>query len=346
MQFLAQAKIYLQSGKGGNGCISFRREKYVEFGGPDGGAGGKGGDIIFEGCSSLNTLIDFRYKQHFKARKGTDGSGSNCTGAKGENIIIKVPVGTQIISDIDQESILQDITEEGEQILFLKGGNGGFGNTHFKNSMVQAPRRSNPGLEGEEIWVWLRLKTLADVGLLGLPNVGKSSLLSAITNAKPKIGNYAYTTLTPQLGIIRNYDQEIVLADIPGLISDAHKGVGIGTRFLGHIERCKILLHLIDANSIDHLKDYKSIMKEITAYGKGLKDKKQILIISKSDLIEKTKLIKIIKKIEKYTKNSVIVSSSLKKEGLDIIINTLYSFMTEHNKVHNNNKVKEEKWSP
>ena len=194
--------------------------------------------------------------------------------------------------------------------------------------------------------MWLRLKTLADVGLLGLPNVGKSSLLSAITNAKPKIGNYAYTTLTPQLGIIRNYDQEIVLADIPGLISDAHKGVGIGTRFLGHIERCKILLHLIDANSIDHLKDYKSIMKEITAYGKGLKDKKQILIISKSDLIEKTKLIKIIKKIEKYTKNSVIVSSSLKKEGLDIIINTLYSFMTEHNKVHNNNKVKEEKWSP
>ena len=345
MQFLDQAKIYLQSGKGGNGCISFRREKYVEFGGPDGGAGGKGGDIIFEGCSSLNTLIDFRYKQHYKARKGTDGSGSNCTGAKGENIIIKVPVGTQIISDIDKESILQDITEEGEKILFLKGGNGGFGNTHFKNSMVQAPRRSNPGLEGEEIWVWLRLKTLADVGLLGLPNVGKSSLLSAITNAKPKIGNYAYTTLTPQLGIIRNYDQEIVLADIPGLISDAHKGVGIGTRFLGHIERCKILLHLIDANSIDHLKDYKSIMKEITAYGKGLKDIKQILIISKSDLIEKTKLIKIIKKIEKYTKNSVIVSSSLKKEGLDIIINTLYSFMTEHNKVHNN-KVKEEKWSP
>ena len=211
--------------------------------------------------------------------------------------------------------------------------------------MVQAPRRSNPGLEGEEIWVWLRLKTLADVGLLGLPNVGKSSLLSAITNAKPKIGNYAYTTLTPQLGIIRNYDQEIVLADIPGLISDAHKGVGIGTRFLGHIERCKILLHLIDANSVDHLKDYKSIMKEITAYGKGLKDKKQILIISKSDLIEKKELIKIIKKIEKYTKNSVIVSSSLKKEGLDTIINTLYSFMAEHNKI-NNNKIKEEKWSP
>ena len=212
--------------------------------------------------------------------------------------------------------------------------------------MVQAPRRSNPGLEGEEIWVWLRLKTLADVGLLGLPNVGKSSLLSAITNAKPKIGNYAYTTLTPQLGIIRNYDQEIVLADIPGLISDAHKGVGIGTRFLGHIERCKILLHLIDANSVDHLKDYKSIMKEITAYGKGLKDKKQILIISKSDLIEKTKLVKIIKKVEKYTKNSVIVSSSLKKEGLDTIINTLYSFMAEHNKVNNNKKIKEEKWSP
>ena len=343
MQFLDQAKIYLQSGKGGNGCVSFRREKYVEFGGPDCGAGGKGGDIIFEGCSSLNTLIDFRYKQHFKAKKGTDGSGKNCNGAKGQDIIIKVPIGTQIISDTDKESILLDITKEGEKKLFLQGGNGGFGNTHFKNSKEQAPRRSNPGLEGEEIWVWLRLKILADVGLLGLPNAGKSSLLSAITNAKPKIGNYPYTTLTPQLGIIRNYNQEIVLADIPGLINDAHKGVGIGTRFLGHIERCKILLHLIDAKSKDPLQNYKDIIKEITKYGKGLEKKSQILIISKVDLVSEKKLQVIIKKIEEYSKSSVLVSSSVKRIGLNELIDILFAKV---DKLNNNKEIKEEKWSP
>ena len=343
MQFLDQAKIYLQSGKGGNGCVSFRREKYVEFGGPDGGAGGKGGDIIFEGCSSLNTLIDFRYKQHFKAKKGTDGSGKNCNGAKGQDIIIKVPIGTQVISDKDKESILLDITKEGEKKLFLQGGNGGFGNTHFKNSKEQAPRRSNPGLEGEEIWVWLRLKILADVGLLGLPNAGKSSLLSAITNAKPKIGNYPYTTLTPQLGILRNYNQEIVLADIPGLINDAHKGVGIGTRFLGHIERCKVLLHLIDAKSKDPLQNYKDIIKEITKYGKGLEKKSQILIISKADLVSEKKLQVIIKKIEEYSKSSVLVSSSVKRIGLNELIDILF---TKVDKINNNKEIKEEKWSP
>jgi len=343
MQFLDQAKIYLQSGKGGNGCVSFRREKYVEFGGPDGGAGGKGGDIIFEGCSSLNTLIDFRYKQHFKAKKGTDGSGKNCNGAKGQDIIIKVPIGTQVISDTDKESILLDITKEGEKKLFLQGGNGGFGNTHFKNSKEQAPRRSNPGLEGEEIWVWLRLKILADVGLLGLPNAGKSSLLSAITNAKPKIGNYPYTTLTPQLGILRNYNQEIVLADIPGLINDAHKGVGIGTRFLGHIERCKVLLHLIDAKSKDPLQNYKDIIKEITKYGKGLEKKSQILIISKADLVSEKKLKVIIKKIEEYSKSSVLVSSSVKRIGLNELIDILF---TKVDKINNNKEIKEEKWSP
>ena len=343
MQFLDQAKIYLQSGKGGNGCVSFRREKYVEFGGPDGGAGGKGGDIIFEGCSSLNTLIDFRYKQHFKAKKGTDGSGKNCNGAKGQDIIIKVPIGTQVISDTDKESILLDITKEGEKKLFLQGGNGGFGNTHFKNSKEQAPRRSNPGLEGEEIWVWLRLKILADVGLLGLPNAGKSSLLSAITNAKPKIGNYPYTTLTPQLGILRNYNQEIVLADIPGLINDAHKGVGIGTRFLGHIERCKVLLHLIDAESKDPLQNYKDIIKEITKYGKGLEKKSQILIISKADLVSEKKLQVIIKKIEEYSKSSVLVSSSVKRIGLNELIDILFAKV---DKLNNNKEIKEEKWSP
>ena len=346
MQFLDQAKIYLQSGKGGNGCVSFRREKYVEFGGPDGGAGGKGGDIIFEGCSALNTLIDFRYKQHFKAKKGTDGSGKNCNGAKGQDIIIKVPIGTQIISDADKETILQDITEDGEKIFFLQGGKGGFGNTHFKSSKEQAPRRSNPGLEGEEIWVWLRLKILADVGLLGLPNAGKSSLLSAITNAKPKIGNYPYTTLTPQLGIIRNYNQEIVLADIPGLINDAHKGVGIGTRFLGHIERCKILIHLIDAKSLNPLKNYKNIIKEITKYGKGLEKKKQVLIISKADLVSKEELKVIVKKIEEYSKSSVLVSSSINRIGLNELIDVLFTKLEKLDNENINKETKEKKWSP
>tara|TARA_B100000686_G_scaffold265830_1_gene280410 strand:- start:23105 stop:24145 length:1041 start_codon:yes stop_codon:yes gene_type:complete len=343
MQFLDQAKIYLKSGNGGNGCVSFRREKYVEFGGPDGGSGGKGGDIIFECCANLNTLIDFRYKQHFKAKKGTDGSGKNCNGAKGNDIIIKVPVGTQIISDNDKETILQDLTTPGEKIIFLKGGKGGFGNTHFKNSTEQAPRKSNPGLEGEEAWVWLRLKVLADIGIIGLPNAGKSSLLSALTNAKPKIGNYPYTTLSPQLGILKNDNHEIIISDIPGLIKDAHKGIGIGTRFLGHIERCVALMHIIDATTKNPVNAFKAVKKELREYGHGLINKKQIIIINKVDLINKNELNKIIQNIEKYSNMTVYSCSALEKIGLDSIINNLYNLVIENKKF---NKDKEKKWLP
>ena len=343
MQFLDQAKIYLKSGNGGNGCVSFRREKYVEFGGPDGGSGGKGGDIIFECCSNLNTLIDFRYKQHFKAKKGTDGSGKNCNGAKGRDMIIKVPVGTQIISDYDKKTVIKDLTIAGEKVIFLKGGKGGFGNTHFKNSIEQAPKKANPGLEGEEIWVWLRLKILADIGIVGLPNAGKSSLLSAITNAKPKIGSYPYTTLTPQLGIIKGDKQDIIISDIPGLIKDAHKGVGIGTRFLGHIERCKMLLHVIDAKSKNPIESYNSIQKELKEYGNELTKKKQIVIISKTDLINKKELAKILQNIKKYTNIPVYSCSSVKKIGLDKIIDYLLNLEIKDIKT---NIKKDEKWLP
>jgi len=343
MQFLDQAKIYLKSGNGGNGCVSFRREKYVEFGGPDGGSGGKGGDIIFECCPNLNTLIDFRYKQHFKAKKGTDGSGKNCNGAKGNDIIIKVPVGTQIISDNDKETILQDLTAPGEKIIFLKGGKGGFGNTHFKNSTEQAPRKANPGLDGEDIWVWLRLKILADIGIIGLPNVGKSSLLSALTNAKPKIGNYPYTTLSPQLGMLESNSQEITISDIPGLIKDAHKGIGIGTRFLGHIERCIALMHIIDVKTKNPIDSLKTVERELKKYGHGLTNKKQIIIINKIDLINKKELQKILQKIKKYTNIPVYSCSALEKIGLDIIIKNLYNLVIENKKL---NKDKEKKWLP
>ena len=343
MQFLDQAKIYLKSGKGGNGCVSFRREKYVEFGGPDGGSGGKGGDIIFECCPNLNTLIDFRYNQHFKAKKGTDGSGKNCNGAKGNNIIIKVPVGTQIISDNDKKTILQDLTIPGKKIVFLKGGKGGFGNTHFKNSIEQAPKKANPGLDGEDAWVWLRLKILADIGIIGLPNAGKSSLLSSLTNAKPKIGNYPYTTLSPQLGMLKNDNQEIIISDIPGLIKDAHKGVGIGTRFLGHIERCVALMHIIDAKTKNPIDAFKAVKKELKEYGHGLIDKKQIIIIIKTDLVSKKELQKILQGIKKYTKMSVYSCSALEKIGLDNIIKNLYNLVVENKRL---NKDKEEKWLP
>ena len=343
MQFLDQAKIFLKSGNGGNGCISFRREKYVEYGGPDGGSGGKGGDIIFECCPNLNTLIDFRYKQHFKAKKGTDGSGKNCNGAKGNDLIIKVPIGTQIISDQDKQTVLKDLTTPGEKITFLEGGKGGFGNTHFKNSIEQAPKKANPGLEGEETWVWLRLKILADIGIIGLPNAGKSSLLSAITNAKPKIGNYPYTTLTPQLGIIKNDNYDIIVSDIPGLIKDAHKGVGIGTRFLGHIERCIALMHVIDATTNNPIDSFEAVMEELEQYDKTLIKKNQILVISKTDLVNNKDLEKILQKIKKYTNMPVYSCSSLKNLGLKDIVNELNNLIVKNKKLNNK---KDEKWLP
>ena len=344
MQFLDQAKIYIKSGDGGNGCISFRREKYIEFGGPDGGNGGKGGNIIFESTAELNTLIDFRYKQHFKAQKGQAGSGKNCSGANGEDLIIKVPIGTQVISDLDQETILKDLTNEGERIVFLEGGKGGFGNTHFKSSVKQAPKNANPGLSGEEMWIWLRLKVIADIGFIGLPNAGKSSLLSAISNASPKVGGYPFTTLSPQLGVIRNKDQEIIIADIPGLIKNAHKGIGIGTRFLGHVERCKILVHLIDAQSDNLIESYQTIMKELDAYGNGLIDKKHVIVISKMDLLENKKLKDKVEKIKQFTKKDIFPTSSASGKGIQSFVKKLFNNI-EILRTNNEKKI-QKKWHP
>ncbi|WNK00937.1 GTPase ObgE [Thalassospiraceae bacterium LMO-JJ14] len=285
MKFLDEAKIFLKSGDGGNGCVSFRREKYVEYGGPDGGDGGRGGSVVFECASDLNTLIDFRYKQHFKAARGTDGMGKNRFGANGKPLVIKVPPGTQIF-DVDKETLLADITRPGQKIVFLKGGNGGFGNTHFKSSTNQAPRRANPGLEGEERWVWLRLKLIADAGLIGLPNAGKSTFLAACTRAHPKIADYPFTTLHPNLGVVAVEDRTFVLADIPGLIEGASEGAGLGTRFLGHVERCRVLLHLVDGTQDDVADAYHTVRGELEAYGGGLVDKTEIVALNKIDALD------------------------------------------------------------
>lgn len=282
MKFLDEAKIYLKSGDGGSGCVSFRREKYVEFGGPDGGNGGRGGDVIFEVVDGLNTLIDFRYAQHFRAENGKGGMGANRTGAGGDDIIIKVPVGTQILAE-DKETLLYDFTEKGERVLFLKGGDGGFGNAHYKSATNQAPRKKTPGWEGEEMAIWLRLKLIADIGLVGLPNAGKSTFLSVVSNAKPKIADYPFTTLAPNLGVVKAGDKEFVIADIPGLIKGAHEGLGLGTRFLGHVERTSAILHLIDSTQDDIVGAYKTIRHELREYDSNVADKKEIIAITKTD---------------------------------------------------------------
>ena len=284
MKFLDQAKIYLKSGDGGKGCTSFRREKYIERGGPDGGDGGKGGDIIFETSKELNTLIDFRYQQHFKAESGNGGTGRNKTGAGGNDCIIRVPLGTQIL-DEDKETVLADLTEEYQSMVFLKGGDGGMGNTNYKSSINQAPKKSTPGWPGEERAVWVRLKLIADAGLVGLPNAGKSTFLSACTRAHPKIADYPFTTLHPNLGVVKLDTEEFVLADIPGLIEGAHEGHGLGDRFLGHVERTSVLLHIIDATEDDVVNSYNVIRKELEEYGAGLSSKPELIALNKCDAL-------------------------------------------------------------
>src|SRR5574339_833184 len=286
MHFLDQAKIFIRSGAGGPGAVSFRREKFIEFGGPDGGDGGKGGDIVFEAVPGLNTLIDFRYTQHFRAPRGKGGAGSNRTGANAPDLVIKVPVGTQILSDDEERSLLADLTVEGQRIVLLEGGMGGRGNASYKSSTNRAPRQHQPGIEGEEMWVWLRLKLLADVGLVGLPNAGKSTLLNSVTNASAKVGDYPFTTLRPQLGVVSHRGREFVIADIPGLIEGAAEGAGIGDRFLGHIERCQVLLHLVDANDEVVAASYRTVREELSAYGAGLDEKPEVIALSKSDTID------------------------------------------------------------
>lgn len=285
MHFLDQAKIYLKSGGGGPGAVSFRREKYVEYGGPDGGNGGKGGDIIFEAVQGLNTLIDFRYSQHFKAKRGSHGQGKDKTGAGAPDLIVQVPVGTQVLSE-DKEEVLADFTEIGQQIIFLEGGMGGRGNASYKSSTNRAPRQHQPGVPGEEMWVWLRLKLLADVGLLGLPNAGKSTFINAVSNAQAKVGHYAFTTLIPKLGVVSHKQREFVIADIPGLIAGAADGAGIGDRFLGHIERCRVLIHLIDIAGDDPVEAMRIVKDELAAYGAGLEDKPQLVALNKLDLAD------------------------------------------------------------
>ena len=284
MKFLDQAKIYISSGDGGQGCLSFRREKYVAMGGPNGGNGGRGGDVVFECVDAMNTLIDFRYNQHFKASRGEHGKGDNRTGAHGEDCVIKVPLGTQVL-DEDKDTILYDFTEVGERKVFLKGGDGGFGNAHYKSSTNQAPRKTTPGWPGQEMGVWLRLKLIADVGLVGLPNAGKSTFLAACSNAKPKIADYPFTTLHPNLGVVKAGDYDFVIADIPGLIEGASQGQGLGDRFLGHIERTNVLLHLIDCTQDDIVEAYHTIRTELAEYGYGLEDKEEVIALNKCDAL-------------------------------------------------------------
>ncbi|MEW6124796.1 MAG: GTPase ObgE [Pseudomonadota bacterium] len=322
MKFLDQAKVYVRSGDGGAGCVSFRREKFIEFGGPDGGDGGRGGDVWIECVDGLNTLIDYRYQQHFKAKKGEHGKGANRTGARGSDIILKVPAGTEIL-DEDEETVLADLTEVGQRIKLLEGGNGGFGNAQFKTSTNQAPRRANPGLEGQERWIWLRLKLIADAGLVGLPNAGKSTFLAATTAAKPKIADYPFTTLHPGLGVVRADGREFVLADIPGLIEGAHEGVGIGDRFLAHIERCGALLHLVDGTSEHAGKAYKTVRAELEAYGAGLEDKPEIVALSKVDALSPELLKQQKERLQRAAKKKPLLLSAQSGQGVQEALRAL-----------------------
>ena len=329
MKFLDQAKIYLRSGDGGDGVVAFRRERFIEYGGPDGGDGGKGGDIIFEAVQNLNTLIDFRYVQHFRARKGGNGSGSDRTGAGSEDVVIKVPIGTQIMDD-DQETMLADLDVPGKRITLLRGGDGGHGNAKFKSSTNRAPRRADKGWPGEERWVWLRLKLIADVGLVGLPNAGKSTLLAASSAARPKIADYPFTTLHPQLGVVRlNATEEFVIADIPGLIEGAHEGAGLGDRFLGHVERCAVLLHLIDGSAGDVVKAWRMVREELAAYGGGLADKPELIGLNKSDSMTPRETSARRAALAKASGRPVMVMSGVTGEGVPEVLRALQNAVNE-----------------
>ena len=323
MHFLDQAKIFIRSGQGGPGAVAFRREMYVEYGGPDGGNGGKGGDIIFEAVPGLNTLIDFRYAQHFKAPRGGHGSGQNRTGAGGKDLLIKVPIGTQLISDEDRETVLLDLTEPGQRVTFLAGGMGGRGNASYKTSTNRAPRQHQPGEMGTEMYVWLRLKLLADAGLLGMPNAGKSTFINAVTNTKAKVGAYPFTTVRPQLGVVQHRGGEFVLADIPGLIEGAADGAGIGDRFLGHIERCRVLLHLVDATAEDPVDNWRVVRGELEAYGAGLIDKPEVIGLNKSDAVDPAALKKLATKLKRASKAEVMLLSGAGGQGVESVLDAL-----------------------
>ena len=315
MRFLDQAKVYIRSGDGGNGCLSFRREKFIEFGGPDGGDGGHGGSVWVECVDNLNTLIDFRYQQHFKAGNGKGGMGANRSGASGGDAVLKVPPGTQIFAE-DNETLLADLVHPGERALIASGGNGGFGNAHFKSSTNRAPRRVNPGQEGIEMTIWLRLKLIADAGIIGLPNAGKSTFLAAVSAAKPKIADYPFTTLHPNLGVVKAGDTDFVLADIPGLIEGAHEGAGIGDRFLGHVERCRVLLHLVDVTEPDVATAYRTIRGELKAYGAGLHRKREIVALSKCDAVTPEALAEKAAELQRAARKKPLLLSAVAHQGV------------------------------
>ena len=346
MHFLDQAKIFVRSGGGGPGAVSFRREKFVEFGGPDGGDGGKGGDVVFEAVAGLNTLIDFRYTQHFRAPRGKGGSGSNRTGAGGNDLVIKVPVGTQILADDEERSLLADLTKVGQRLVFLKGGMGGRGNASYKTSTNRAPRQHQTGEAGEEKWVWLRLKLLADVGLLGLPNAGKSTFLNSVSNTSAKVGDYAFTTLRPQLGVVRHKGREFVVADIPGLIEGAAEGAGIGDRFLGHVERTRVLLHLIDGSAEDPLEAWRIVRGELESYGAGLRDKAEIIGLTKADLLDDKKRAKIVKALDKETGSRIFAISAPLEEGMEPLLDAIIQSLATVAQEESLEAADERPWSP
>ena len=322
MHFLDQAKIFVRSGTGGPGAVSFRREKFIEYGGPDGGNGGKGGDIVFEAVAGLNTLIDFRYTQHFRAPRGSGGSGSNRTGAGGDDLLIRVPVGTQILSE-DKEEVLLDFTRVGQREIFMRGGDGGRGNASYKTSTNRAPRQHGTGWPSEEGWIWLRLKLLADAGLVGLPNAGKSTFINAVTNAQAKVGEYAFTTTRPQLGVVRHRQREFVIADIPGLIEGAAEGAGIGDRFLGHIERCRVLLHLVDANDDDVAESYRVVRAELENYGGGLIDKPHVIALNKIDTLDDELIEALSAELAEESGADVIPLSGAAGTGVDWVLDRM-----------------------
>lgn len=330
MKFLDQAKVYIRSGDGGNGCVSFRREKFIEFGGPNGGDGGRGGDVWAECVANLNTLIDFRYQQHYKAGRGQHGMGANRTGRGGDDVTLKVPPGTQIFAE-DNEMLLADLTEPGQRVRLAEGGNGGFGNARFKSSTNRAPRHANPGQEGTEMTIWLRLKLIADAGIVGLPNAGKSTFLASVSAAKPKIADYPFTTLYPELGVVKVGDFDFVLADIPGLIEGAHEGVGIGDRFLGHIERCRVILHLVDVNEADVAEAYRTVRREMRAYGAGLDKKREVVALSKCDTVTSEEAEAQAAKLQKAARKKPIVLSAVGHIAVDKTLQRLARILNEEN---------------
>ncbi len=342
MKFLDEAKIFIKSGDGGAGCVSFRREKYIEYGGPDGGNGGRGGDLYFECVADLNTLIDFRYTQHFKAQKGHHGAGRERTGADGEDIIVRVPVGTEVLAD-DKETVLFEMMTPGEKRRILRGGDGGFGNSHYKTATNQAPKKFTPGWPGQEMDVWLRLKLIADAGIVGLPNAGKSTFLAASSAAKPKIANYPFTTLHPNLGVVKVADYDFVLADIPGLIEGASEGAGLGDRFLGHVERTRVLLHLIDINQPDPLADYHTIRAELEAYGAGLDEKVEIIALNKSDTVLEEESAAIIQLFEEELGQTPYLISGVSGEGVRPVLFKLVEIIREEKQKDDDNSVSDTK---